>query len=114
MNYTKYTKQTKEYLSSVESFLISKYGSISDDWSALLYLLADNLDLYNECKKSVKTNGIYDITTGKKNPLLTTMKDLQATILKQIQHLGLSPYAISKIKMETEDDTSDFKDDLTT
>jgi hypothetical protein len=41
------------------------------------------------------------------------MKDLQATIHKQIQHLGLSPYAISKIKMSSEDDTDDFINDLT-
>lgn len=113
MNYTKYTKQTKDYLASVESFLLAKYGTVNEEWSAILYLIADNLDLYQECKKSVKQNGLYDSNTGKKNPLLTTMKDLQATILKQIQHLGLSPYAISKIKMEVEDDSEDFIDTLT-
>ena len=113
MNYNKYTKKTKDYLLSVESFLISKYGYISDEWSALIYLLADNLDLYEECKKTVKQYGLYDANTGKKNPLLCTMKDLQATILKQIQHLGLSPFAVSKIKMETEDDSDDFISDLT-
>jgi phage terminase small subunit len=113
MNYSKYSKKTKDYLQSVESFLISKYGTISEEWSALIYLLADNLDLYEECKKSVKQFGLYDANTGKKNPLLCTMKDLQATIHKQIQHLGLSPYAISKIKMSSEDDTDDFINDLT-
>ena len=41
------------------------------------------------------------------------MKDLQATIIKQIQHLGLSPYAISKIKTDSPDDTDDFIDTLT-
>lgn len=113
MNYKKYTKKTQDYLQSVETFLISKYGSISNEWSAIIYLLADNLDLYEECKKTVKQHGLYDPASGKKNPLLCTMKDLQATIHKQIQHLGLSPYAISKIKMESEDDTEDFIGDLT-
>lgn len=113
MNYSKYSKKTREYLQSVESFLINKYGSISEEWSAILFLLADNLDLYEDCKKSVKENGLYDSNTGKKNPLLCTMKDLQATIHKQIQHLGLSPYAISKIKVESEDNTDDFIEDLT-
>lgn len=113
MNYNKYTKQTRDYLLSVESFLIAKYGVLKPEWDIILYLIADNLDLYNECKKSVKQNGLFDSNTGKKNPLLTTMKDLQATILKQIQHLGLSPYAISKIKMEESDDTDDFIEDLT-
>ena len=40
------------------------------------------------------------------------MKDLQATILKQIQHLGLSPYSSAKINDKTEDDTDDFLENL--
>jgi hypothetical protein len=44
--------------------------------------LADNLDLYDSIKESIETNGIYDASTGKKNPLLTTLKDLQASIMK--------------------------------
>lgn len=113
MNYAKYTKTTRDYLLNVEGYLTNKYGSVSPEWEATLSLLADNLDLYNECRKSIRTHGIYDASTGKKNPLLATMKDLQATILKQIQHLGLSPYAASKIKSEIEDDTDDFIDRLT-
>jgi phage terminase small subunit len=76
-------------------------------------LLGDNLDLYNECRESVRINGIYNAENGKKNPLLTTMKDLQATIIKQIQHLGLSPYAVSKIKDTPEDDTDSYIEALT-
>jgi len=33
--------------------------------------------------------------------------------MKQIQHLGLSPYAISKIKDDKEDDTDSFIESLT-
>lgn len=113
MNYNKNKKETKDYLLKVEQYLINKYGEVNPSWEATLSLLADNLDLYGECKKSVKVNGIYDTSTGKKNPLLATMKDLQATIIKQIQHLGLSPYAESKIKTIAEDDTDDFIDVLT-
>ena len=79
-----------------------------------LTLLADNLDLYIECRKSISQNGIFDTETYKKNPLLTTCKDLQATIMKQIQHFGLSPYAISKIKQTEEDDSEDYIESLTT
>lgn len=113
MNFNKYTKTTKEYLSNVEEYLITKYGKVAPEWEATLSLLGDNLDLYIECRKAVRTYGIYDANTGKKNPLLATMKDLQATIIKQIQHLGLSPYAASKIKTDVEDDTDDFIDNLT-
>ena len=93
-------KEIKEYIQSVENYLKEKYGHVNEEWKAILYLLKDNLTLYEECKESIKENGIYDKQSGRKNPLLSTMKDLQATILKEVQHLGLSPYASTKIKME--------------
>lgn len=113
MKYNKYSKTTKDYLEKVESYLSKKYGIVNPEWEGTLFLLADNLELYNECRKLIKQYGIYDPTTGKKNPLLGTTKDLQATILKQIQHLGLSPYAASKINAEVEDDSEDFIEGLT-
>lgn len=113
MDKKKYSKATKTYINNVEEYLTNKYGELPPQWDAIITLLADNLELYNECKLSVKENGIYNTNTGRKNPLLTTMKDLQATIIKQIQHLGLSPYAVSKIKDDKEDDTEDFIEALT-
>ena len=106
-------KETKKQIDNINDYLKSKYGGINPEWQTIINLLADNIDLYKECKESVKQNGIYDPNTGKKNPLLATMKDLQATIIKQIQHLGLSPYAASKIKNEVEDDSEDFISKLT-
>lgn len=113
MDLKKYSKTTKQYIESVTNYLTAKYGEVPQEWDAILILLADNLDLYKECSESVKKNGIYNAETNRKNPLLATMKDLQATIIKQIQHLGLSPYAVSKIKDTPEDDTDDFIDRLT-
>ncbi len=114
MNYkNKYSKPTKDYLSSVEDFLLKQYSNVNAEWEAILMLLGDNLDLYRECQKSINKYGIYDPNTGRKNPLLSTSKDLQATIIKQIQHLGLSPYAISKINTVEEDNSDDFIENLT-
>ena len=113
MNYSKYTKSTRDYLEKVEEYLISKYGAVNQEWEANLMILADNLDLYKDCKKSIKDNGIFDRTTGKKNPLLITIKDLQTQISNQIKHLGLSPYTASRIKQEVEDDEEDFIEGLT-
>lgn len=98
---------------AVREYLTSKYGEVKPEWEIIISLLADNIELYKECRESIKENGIYDIETGKKNPLLTTVKDLQATIMKQIQHLGLSPYAVSKIKDAIDDDTEDYIESLT-
>lgn len=113
MKYTGYSKFTKDILTAIEEYLTKKYGEVKAEWDSTLFLLAENLDLYSECKKQVKQHGIYDGSTGRKNPLLATMKDLQASIMKQIQHLGISPYSASKIKQEVEDDDEDFVEALT-
>lgn len=63
------------------------------------------MELYQKIKEQIETDGIYDKRTGRKHPLLSTLKDLQATMMKQVQHLGLSPYASSKIKQAEEDDS---------
>lgn len=113
MQYKNNTIETKKYLKTIEKYLKEQYGEVKDEWYGVMQLLADNFDLYNKCKQSVIDNGIYDAETGKKNPLLTTIKDLQATILKEVQHLGISPYAANKIKVEAEDNSDDFIDNLT-
>lgn len=113
MELKNYKKPTRLYIKNVIEYINSKYGSVPPEWWCIIQLLADNLELYNCCKKSIQENGIYDVTTGRKNPLLSTVKDLQATIIKQIQHLGLSPYAVSKIHDTTEDNTDEFIESLT-
>ena len=112
MNIKNYSKQTQDIITAANESLIEKYGKVNAEWEAVIMLLADNLDLYKMCKKSVKDNGIYNADNGKKNPLLSTMKDLQATIMKQVQHLGLSPYAVSKIKIDEDDNTEDYIEEL--
>ncbi len=113
MELKNYKKPTRVYIDNVINYIISKYGSVPPEWWCIIQLLADNLELYNCCKKSIQDVGIYDKETGRKNPLLSTIKDLQSTIMKQIQHLGLSPYAVSKIHDSVEDDTDDFIESLT-
>ncbi|MCI9607770.1 MAG: P27 family phage terminase small subunit [Muribaculaceae bacterium] len=107
-------KDVKKYIKLIESYLTEKYGEIKGEWKLILSLLEDNISLYFECKEELKNIGMFDKATYKKNPLLATLKDLQATILKQIQHLGLSPYAANKITDIAEDDSEDFINNLTT
>lgn len=103
----------EQTINVINDYLKAQYGEVKPEWQPLIVLLGDNIDLYKRCQESIDEFGIYDPETGKKNPLLTTVKDLQATIMKQIQHLGLSPWAASKIKQEAEDDTDDFITALT-
>ena len=103
-----------KYIEAIQTYLVKKYGKVNDEWELSISLLADNIKLYEDCKNIVEEVGIYDYERGKRNPLLGTMKETQGVILKQIQHLGISPYAASKIRSMSEDeDVEDFIDKLT-
>lgn len=113
MKYTEYTKETKATMKQIEKYLQNTYGSIEPQWEMTLSLIADNLDLLKNCKESVAKNGIYSDIRGVKNPLISTIKDCNATLLKLAQQLGITPWSESKIKNTPEDDTDDFIDKLT-
>lgn len=113
MKINKYDSQTKELMQKVIQYLKAKYGTVNGEWNIILTLLGDNIQLYLACKEKLAKTGIYDETTGRKNPLLSTMKDLQTTIIKQVQHLGLSPYAISRLGKDDDDNADDFVEMLT-
>lgn len=112
MNYKDYNKNTKKTMKQVENYLIEKYGEIKPQWELSLSLMADNLELLQECKDSVKLNGIYSPVRAAKNPLISTIKDINATLLKIAQQLGITPWAESKIKSIDEDNTDNFIDGL--
>ena len=98
--------KSTELKSAINKYLIEKYGAVKPEWNLVISLLEDNIELYKQCKESIKENGLYDAETGKKNPLLITLRDTQVQIIKVIQQLGLSPYANSRIKdaLEVDDD----------
>ena len=100
----------RNYIYDIKKFLQDTYEADEHhEWKMILALLEVNLILYQMCKETVQAEGVFNKVTGKKNPLLSTMKDLQATIMKQVQHLGISPYAVAKIKTQSEeDDEYDF------
>lgn len=106
-------KEVNKYIENVRKALTEKYGEFKPEWEGVLMCLKDCILRYIQVKESINANGIYDSTTGKKNPLLTTEKDNIATILKLSQKLGISPWDASKIKIMEEDDTDDFIEHLT-
>lgn len=75
-------------------------------------MLEDELNLYSRMKRELDMTGILN-EKGFKNPLISSLKDSKALILKMVQQLGSSPWAKSKIKADEEDDTDDFIDGLT-
>lgn len=100
-------------VNGVKKFLVSKYGAYKSEWDTTLLILEDTLTRYEEVKLAIEEVGIYDKASGKKNMLLSTEKDLVATLMKISQKLGISPWDDSKIRIEAEDDTEDFLKGLT-
>lgn len=108
-------KEIKNYMSSVRNYLEEKYGGLKEEWESTLFILQDTLIRYSQIKKEIDKNGLYDVTTGRKNPLLSTEKDCIATILKLTQKLGVSPWDFTKLDNgdNDNDDEDDFLSSLT-
>jgi len=104
-------RKVTAYIKSSRDYLIKRFGTIKPEWEMPISMLEDTLIRYEQVKDELNKNGLFDISTGKKNPLLSTEKDCIATINKLVQHLGLSPYAAYKIK-DTDEDDSDLLKNL--
>lgn len=100
-------------IETIKAYLISKYDKISDEWNVIIDMLSDNLEQYNDIKNEIKRTGYFFAETGKRNPLLTSLKDLQLTITKQLQILGIGPLYASKIK-NLDNSTTDVLSSLLT
>lgn len=94
--------------------LQEEYGEVKPEWEVQVELLEDTLDMIVTLQEEIKTNGVFNPTTFKKNPLINSLKDYQTLLLKISQRLGCSPYDLSKIKKLSEEDTTeDFIEALT-
>lgn len=111
MNGLEIEKITKKYMKGIKDYLKETYGEVKPEWNLMLAILEENIRQYLEVNDMIRQTGIYNGTA--KNPLLSTSKDLAASIYKIVQHFGISPYAASKIRSMGEDDTEDFIDTLT-
>lgn len=102
---------TENYIKKVKAQLRATYGNIPEDWDLLIEMLEDELNLYNRMKNELDVTGILN-EKGFKNPLISSLKDSKALILKMVQQLGSSPWAKSKIKLAEEDDSENFIENL--
>ena len=99
------TKRLKELQLIIEQYLIKRFGEVRAEWYILISQLITNIELHDECVRALKKQGMINPQTGKRNELLLTITQLQSSILREIQHLGLSPYSDQKIKSVSTDDS---------
>lgn len=111
-NQFKWSEETVEYIKTVKNSIKQKYGSYDPTYDLVLSQLGDTYEMYCKCCQNIEEHGIYNEKTGLKNPILSTLKDTSATILKITQRLGLDVWSNSKIKVAEADDTEDFIENL--
>lgn len=107
-------KSEKVYRKQIEDYLIGRYGKIQPEWALVIDLLIDNLIKYQKLQEVIDEYGYFNKDTFKTNPAIARQKDIQASIFKQIQSLGLSPYHNSKIKVIEQDDQANLLASLLT
>lgn len=109
--YNKYTADTQARMAEIEDSIIERYGSVPPKFNAALFLLADNLDLLAECRKSLAEDGLF--VDGHRNPLVVSVGNLTASIQASLKSLGCTPYAEGLLKTDEGDDANAFVDNLT-
>lgn len=112
--YTEYSEEIQNYMYVIHSFLQKKFGNINCEWIPSLFMLADNLHIFNLCKEQIKKDGImitdrFNVLV--KHPLIKVQNDAQIQIVKLLQQFGLTPYAMGKLKTSENEDDS-FLDEL--
>lgn len=102
-----YSTSTAKYINAVRKYLKEKFGKVAPEWEQPLEILADNLELYKQCKESIKNDGLMLTArngSATKNPLIKVQLDAQIQITKLINEFGLSPRSASKINLVDDDD----------
>lgn len=112
--YERYGEEVVKYMWSVHKFLLNKFGYINDEWFLSLQMLADNLNMFFQCREQIATDGIFvenKFGNMDKHPLIKVQNDAQIQIVKLLQQYGLTPHAVGKLK-NTEDDDNDLLNEL--
>lgn len=106
-------EKIEKWMKSIREYLTTEFGGIPEAYEFQLELFKENLEQYFEIKQILNITGYFDREKNLKNPLISSLKDLNAIILKQASMFGLNTWSRSKIKLEKSDDTDDFIDSLT-
>lgn len=109
--FAEYSTDTQMQMKNIINYLKEKYKTIQMEWYTALYMLADNIEIFNQCKQQIKNDGICIIVNNipNKHPLLKVQTDSQIQIMKILSQFGLTPYSSSKIKtFEDEDNSENF------
>lgn len=107
--YKDYSAEVQAAMWAVHSYLQKKFGNINDEWIMSLMMMADNLEMFINCRKQIKEQGLLisnRFGVLEKNPLIKVQNDSQIQIVKLLNEFALTPKSAEKIKEVEEDDDS--------
>ena len=85
----------EKFIKETSDFLFEMYGIGTEQDKHTLAMLADQIDLYIECNKGVKANGVISkFNNGKTigpNPFITVRSSTLKLIIQLMNELGLTP-----------------------
>ena len=111
--YMEYSLPTRSFMNFVETHLIEKFGRLEGQWVSLLDMLAQQYELFLQCKEKIKEDGL--MITDRfgslvKHPLLKCQTDAIIQITKLVQEFGISPKAIKNLNVENNDEDEFIKE----
>lgn len=107
--YKEYSNEVQAAMWAVHSYLQKKFGNINDEWIMSLMMLADNLQMFLQCRQVIKEQGLLianRFNVLEKNPLIKVQNDAQIQIVKLLNEFALTPKSAEKIKEVEDDDDS--------
>ena len=102
-NYEMYGEEVIAHMWAVHRFLLNKFGYISEEWHLSLQMLADNLNMFFQCRDRIKQDGIFienKFGNLDKHPLIKVQNDAQIQIVKLLNEFGLSPKSVARLRIE--------------
>lgn len=112
--FEEYREEVAEYMSGVVNILKKRGNYDPKAWFMPLQILAQNLDMWYQCKEQIARDGIVTqnsrgLTTS---PAAALLNSTQIRIENSLKEFGLTPRALKAITVE-EEDVDDFLDELT-
>lgn len=105
--YARYPEEVIKHMWSIHRFLLDKFGEIHDEWYMSLQMLADNLNMFIQCRDRIANDGVIvenKFGLPEKHPLIKVQNDAQIQIVKLLAEFGLSPKSVARLKF---DDTNE-------
>lgn len=106
---TAYSKAVAAKMKFIRLYIKKHFGE-ENVHEVTLEVLADNLQLIEQCREEISKNGL--ITTAangylQRNPVVDTLRQAQSMVVKICGEFGLTAKAMTKIKGNDADDDSD-------